>query len=451
MRFRVSSIIVAIVGTGAGCSAPRGADPDVQSMVRDVQSQNCRRSVETLAGFGTRNTMSETAGDTRGIGAARRWIEAEFRRISAESGGRLVVETDSYVQQPDGNRITNPTEIVNVVATLPGAQPESRDRIYVVSGHYDSMCSDPKDFNCDAPGADDDASGIAAVLECARVMSKHHFDATIVFMAVAGEEQGLLGSKHWASVAKQNGKNIAGMFTNDIVGASRGTSGVDHSGHVRVFSEGVPTSQSAEQARLRVATGNESDSASRQLARFVDESTAAYVAGFDAELIFRRDRYLRGGDHISFLEQGYPAVRFTEYEENFDHQHQTPRTENGRDMGDWPKYCDYSYIANVARANLAALASLARGPAAPKNVRIVTAKLTNETTLRWDRCVEPDVVGYEVVWRETTAPNWQHSKSIGNVAEATLPISKDNVFFGLRAVDGSGHRSVVASPMPARE
>jgi len=420
-------------------------------MVRDVHPANCQRTVEALAGFGTRNTMSDTTSETRGIGAARRWIEAEFRTISAESGGRLIVETDSYVQQPDGNRITKSTEIVNVVATLPGTQPESRERIYVVSGHYDSMCTDPKDFNCDAPGADDDASGVAVVLECARVMSKHHFDATIVFMAVAGEEQGLLGSKHWAATAKQGGKNIAGMFTNDIVGASRGPSGVDQSRRVRVFSEGVPTSQSSEQARIRVATGNESDSDSRQLARFVDESTAGYVAGFDAELVFRRDRYLRGGDHISFLEQGYPAVRFTEYEENYDHQHQTPRNENGRDMGDWPKYCDYDYIANVARANLAALASLARGPAAPKNARIITAKLINDTTLRWDKNAESDIVGYEVVWRDTTAPDWQHSKSVGIVTEATLPISKDNVFFGVRAVDAAGHRSVVAAPTPARE
>ena len=451
MRNASIGLVLAWAGLVSGCAAPQPTDPQIASMARDVRSDNCRRTVETLAGFGTRNTMSDASSETRGIGAARRWIESEFRKISADSGGRLIVETDAYMQQPDGNRITKPTEIVNVVATLPGTQPESRERIYVISGHYDSMCSDPKDFNCEAPGADDDASGVGVVLECARVMAKQQFDATIVFMAVAGEEQGLLGSKHWAAAAKQNGKNIAGMFTNDIVGASRGPSGVDQSRLVRVFSEGVPTSQSADQARIRVATGNESDSASRQLARFVDQSVTAYVPGFDAELVFRRDRYLRGGDHISFLEQGYPAVRFTEYEENYDHQHQTPRTENGRDVGDWPKYCDFDYIANVARANLVALASLARGPAAPKNARLVTSKLTNDTTLRWEKSPEPDVVGYEVVWRETTAANWQHSKSFGNVTEATLPISKDNVFFGLRAVDAAGHRSVVAAPTPARE
>jgi Zn-dependent M28 family amino/carboxypeptidase len=273
----------------------------------------------------------------------------------------------------------------------------------------------------------------------------------VVFMAVAGEEQGLLGSKHWAAAAKAKGLNVAGMFTNDIVGASRGPSGIDHSRRVRVFSEGVPAVETPEQARQRVATGSENDSPSRQLARFIDESVAANLPGFDAVMIFRRDRYLRGGDHIPFLDHGYPAVRFTEYEENYDHQHQTPRIENGREMGDWPKFCDYDYVANVARANLVALASLASGPAAPRNVRIITAKLTNDTTLRWDRNVEPDVAGYEVVWRDTTSPVWQHAKPLGNVTEVTLPISKDNVIFGVRAVDASGHKSVVASPSPARE
>src|SRR5215470_362258 len=220
---------LACVGLAAGCAARQHIDPEIARMAADVRPENCRKTVETLAGFGTRNTMSETASDQRGIGAARRWIEAEFRRISAESDGRLTVELDTYIHQPDGNRITRPTEIVNVVATLPGSQAESRDRIYVISGHYDSMCSDPKDPNCDAPGADDDASGVAVVLELARAMSKHSFDATIVFMAVAGEEQGLLGSKHWATSAKSKGLKIGGMFTNDIIGASRGSSGVDHS------------------------------------------------------------------------------------------------------------------------------------------------------------------------------------------------------------------------------
>jgi len=446
-----SLVVGALLLPVCGCASRSGGDHEISQMAAGVRAENCKRTVETLAGFGTRNTMSETDSATRGIGAARRWIQSEFEKIAAKSGGRMTVEMDSYLQEPDGNRITRPTEIVNVVATLRGTQPESAGRIYVVSGHYDSMCSDPKDPNCDAPGADDDASGVAAVLEAARVMAPHPFDATVVFMAVAGEEQGLLGSKHWAEGASARNANVAGMFTNDIVGASRGASGVDHSGQVRVFSEGVPTSQTTAEARLRVLTGNENDSASRQLARYVDETVSEYLPGFDVQMVFRRDRYLRGGDHISFVERGYPALRFTEYEENYDHQHQTPRVEGGREYGDWPKYCDFDYVANVSRANLVSLASLARAPATPKNVRIITAKLTNETTLRWDANLEPDLAGYEIVWRETTAPGWQQSKSVGNMLEATLPISKDNVNFGVRAVDRAGHRSPAAAARPAKE
>lgn len=444
-------LIAALGALVCGCAGRTGGDPQISAMSAAVRSENCKRTVETLAGFGTRNSMSETDSTTRGIGAARRWIQSEFEKIAATSGGRMTVEMDAYVHEPDGNRITRPTEIVNVVATLRGTQPESLGRIYVVSGHYDSMCNDPKDSNCEAPGADDDASGVAAVLEAARVMAPFEFDATIVFMAVAGEEQGLLGSKHWAEAAKARNAPVAGMFTNDIVGASRGPSGVDQSRHVRVFSEGVPTTQTADEARLRVLTGSENDSASRQLARYIDETVTEYVPGFDAELIFRRDRYLRGGDHIPFVERGYPAVRITEFEENYDHQHQTPRIEGGREYGDWPKHCDFEYIANVSRANLVSLASLARAPATPRNVRIITAKLTNDTTLRWDANGEPDLAGYEIVWRETTAPGWQKSKAVGKVTEATLPISKDNVIFGVRAVDRAGHRSPAAAARPAKE
>ncbi len=443
--------VAAVASLSCGCAARNGSDHEISAMSAGVRAENCKRTVETLAGFGTRNTMSETESATRGIGAARRWIQAEFEKIAATSGGRMTVEMDSYLQEPDGNRVTRPTEIVNVVATLRGAQPESAGRIYVVSGHYDSMCNDPKDPNCDAPGADDDASGVAAVIEAARALAPYPHDAPIVFMAVAGEEQGLLGSKHWAEAAKARNANVAGMLTNDIVGASRGPSGIDQSRHVRVFSEGVPTTQTAEEARLRVLTGSENDSASRQLARFIDETVTEYVPAFDVEMVFRRDRYLRGGDHIPFVERGYPAVRVTEYEENFDHQHQTPRVEGGREFGDWPKHCDYDYIANVSRANLVSLASLARAPATPRNVRIITAKLTNDTTLRWDANGESDLAGYEIVWRETTAPSWQQSKSVGRVTETTLPLSKDNVIFGVRAVDKTGHRSPAAAARPAKE
>lgn len=433
----------------AGCA--RGPDAEIAQMAAEVNPDRCRRIVETLAGFGTRHTMSSQEDEARGIGAARRWLLVELQRAAATSKGRLEVVEDPFTYGPDGNRITRPTRIVNLVATLPGSQTESRDRLYVVSAHYDSICNDPKDADCDAPGADDDASGVAVVLELARIMSPHSFDATIVFMLVAGEEQGLIGSRHWAEDARQRGLNVAGMFTNDIVGASVGPSGRSHAGRVRVFSEGVPSALTPEQVRLLATAGGENDSASRQLARFVHETTAEYLPGFEATLIFRRDRYLRGGDHLPFLDSGYPAIRFTEYEENYDHQHQTPRTENGREFGDLPQHCDFHYIANVARANLVSLATLARAPAAPANCRLMTNRLTNDTTLRWDRGTEPDLHGYEVVWRSSTAPMWEHVERVGDACEFTLPLSKDNVYFGVRAVDRSGHRSPAATPRPARE
>lgn len=433
----------------AGCAAP--VDRQITEMAGQVRAENCRRTIETLAAFGTRNTMSSPDDPQRGIGAARRWLRAEFEAIAARTQGRMNVELDSAVHQPDNNRITRATEIVNVVATLRGSQPASQERYYVVSGHYDSMCSDPKDPDCDAPGADDDASGVAVVLELARVMSAYEFDASIVFMAVAGEEQGLLGSKRWAAAARKANRNIAGMFTNDIVGAGVGPTGIGHARHVRLFSEGISPAETPEQNKLRQATGYESDSPARQLARYTNECAAAYLPLFEVELIFRRDRFLRGGDHLSFSEQGYPAVRFTEYEENFDHQHQTPRVEAGRRFGDLPRYCDPEYVANVARANLIALASLARAPAPPRRVRMITARLTNDTTLRWEANIEPDIFGYDVVWRATTAPVWQDARFVGNATEVTLPRSKDNFIFGVRAVDADGHKSPVVVPAPAKE
>jgi len=433
----------------AGCKG--GPDAQIAQMATEVNPDHCRRIVETLAGFGTRHTMSSQDDEARGIGAARRWLLNELEQTAVASGGRLEVAEDSFMYGPDNNRITRPTRIVNLVATLPGTQAQSRDRLYVVSAHYDSICNDPKDAECDAPGADDDASGVAVVLELARIMSPRSFDATIVFMLVAGEEQGLIGSRHWAEQARRRGLNVAGMFTNDIVGASTGPSGRSHAQRVRVFSEGVPSDLSPEQARQLATAGGENDSASRQLARFVHETTVDYLPGFEATLIFRRDRYLRGGDHLPFLDNGYPAIRFTEYEENYDHQHQTPRKEDGREFGDLPRHCDFRYIANVARANLVSLATLARAPAVPENCRLMTTRLTNDTSLRWDRGAEPDLAGYEVVWRSSTAPTWEHVERVGDACEVTLPISKDNVFFGVRAVDRAGHRSPAATPRPARE
>jgi hypothetical protein len=406
--------------------------------------------VRKLVSFGTRNTLSAQDNPTRGIGAARDWLKDEFQKIAQGSGGRLTVELQSF-EQPKAARIPEPIMITNVVATLRGAKAASAARTYVVSGHYDSMCSSPTDAVCDAPGANDDASGVAAVLEMARVMSRHDFEATIVFMAVAGEEQGLLGATYFAEQAKQKEMAIEAMFTNDIVGNTLGGNGVRDRRTVRVFSEGVPSNETTEEAATRRGTGGENDSASRQLARFIKEVGATYLPAFNVQMIYRRDRYLRGGDHIPFLERGFPAVRFCETHENYNHQHQNVRTENGVVYGDLPEFVDYPYIAEVARLNAAALATLALAPARPKEVGLLTRRLTSDTDLQWTANTDEDLAGYEIVWRETVSPVWTHARMVGNVTSYTVKgMSKDNYFFGVRAVDRQGNRSPVSFPRPVR-
>ncbi|QJE02441.1 M28 family peptidase [Massilia forsythiae] len=423
---------------------------EIDAIVREISPQRMRAYVEKLVSFGTRHTMSDTKSDTRGIGAARRWIKSELERCGAASGGRLQVAYDSHVH-PVMARLSSPTEIVNVVATLPGTQAESKDRIYVVSGHYDSRVTDVMNARDDAPGANDDGSGTAAVMEMACVMAKHKFDATLVFMTVAAEEQGLLGAENWAKLAKEKNWNVAGMFDNDIIGNSHSDEGKVDDKQVRLFAEGVqPVKEMSDAARALVATGGENDSITRQLARHVKETGERYVPGFKVTIVNRRDRYLRGGDHIPFLERGFAAVRFTEPAEDFSHQHQDLRTESGKKYGDLIEYMDFNYAANVARVNAASLASLALAPSAPKEVKVITKNLTNKTELAWAPNAEPDVAGYRVVWRDTTAADWQGAVSVGKVTTYTSDLSKDNVFFGVQAVDKDGNVSPATYPMPAR-
>ena len=426
--------------------APRNRT--IANIVREIDARNIEASIRKLVSFGTRNTLSEQNDPKRGIGAARDWLYAEFLKAAELSNGRMTVEKQSY-EQAKTQRIPEPTVITNVVATLKGSQPESTDRIYVVSGHYDSMCNSPTDAKCDAPGANDDASGTAAVLEMARVMAKYEFEATIVFMAVAGEEQSLLGSTYHAEQAKQKNWNVDAMLTNDIIGNTLGGNGVRDRGTVRVFSEGVPTNETPAEANTRRSVGGENDSPARQLARFIKETSEGFVPHMKVMLVYRRDRYGRGGDHIPFLERGYPAVRFTEVHEDFRHQHQNVRIENGVQFGDLPEFVDFGYVANVARVNAASLAALALAPSRPKGVTIVATRLSHDTDLRWDANTEPDLAGYEIVWRDTTSPSWTNSKAVGKVTTFTMKgMSKDNYFFGVRAIDRDGNRSQVTYPKP---
>ena len=402
-------------------AAPVRKNPDIEKIVKEISATRIEATIRKLVSFETRNSLSDTVSDSKGIGAARRWIKNELERCNADRGGRMQVEFDEYIA-PIGPRVPQPTPIINVVATLPGEQAESRDRLYVVSGHYDSMRGTPTDPDGFAPGANDDASGTAAVIEMACVMSKYKFNATLVFMTVAGEEQGLLGSTFYARAAKAKGLNIAGMITNDIIGNSRGSDGKVSKSRVRLFAEGVtPNREMSDDMLTLIRTGGENDSAARQLGRYVKQAAERYLSNFTIDLIYRRDRFLRGGDHSPFLDAGYAAVRMTEPSEDFRHQHQDVRVENGVQYGDLPEFVDFAYVANVARVNAAALASLALGPSAPREVLMENLFLENNTTFRWNANPEPDVVGYRVLWRETTAPFWQHSEDFGNVSVTTFP------------------------------
>jgi hypothetical protein len=419
----------------------------LRRLLRDIDARRIEATVTRLAAFGTRHTLSSQTDPVRGIGAARDWIYEQMTGYAAASGGRMTVQKQTFIQ-PVSSRIPVPTPITNVIATLRG--DTAPNRMYVVTGHYDSRATDVLDFTSDAPGADDDASGVAVIMELARVMARHHTEATIVFAAVAGEEQGLYGSDHMAAVLKAAGADVQAMFSNDIVGTGDAHDGARPDPRtVRLFVEGVPTTETAAEAAIRRSVGGENDSPSRQLGRFAESVAENDATGMRIRVVWRRDRYLRGSDHVSFLLRGYPAARFTEPRENFAHEHQNVRVENGQQFGDLVEFCDFGYIARVARVNGAVLWSLAQAPATPKDVVIDTTALTNMSTLRWRLGAEPDLAGYEIVWRESTAPDWTHVIDVGRVASATIDLSKDNVQFGVRAVDTAGHRSPAAAPRPS--
>ena len=435
--------------SGCGRNHARPVSKDVRQMLQEVSSRNIEQTDHKLVSFGTRHTLSSQTDPSRGIGAATEWVYGQLQQDAAASGGRMTVEQQSFVQPP-GPRIPTPTTITNVIATLHGSQAESAGRTYVVSGHLDSRVTDVLNGTSDAPGADDDGSGVSAVLELARVMSTRHFDATIVFAVFSGEEQGTFGSVNFAGRLKAAGVNVAGMFSNDIIGSSLGQNGVRDRRDLRVFAEGPSPQETAAQAAIRRTMGGENDSPPRELARFVREAAQAAIPKMNVWIIYRRDRFLRGTDDGPFLDQGYPGLRMTEPNEDYRHEHQDVRVENGVQFGDLEQFLDYDYIANVARVNRAALAALANGPAAPSGVKVEASTLTVDTTLSWQPNTEPDLAGYEIVYRDTNMPYWQHTIPVGNVTSYTVKgITKDNYLFGVRAVDKDGNRSVVTFPVPA--
>ena len=423
-------------------------DAAIKQMADEVSAKNIEAIVRKLVSFKTRHTLSDTLSKTEGVGAARNWIKAEYERYAAASGGRMKVEFDAFIQ-PQGNRVDKPTPMKNVLAVLKGTDTADK-RIYIVSGHYDSRVTDVMNAKSFAPGAVDDASGTAVSMELARVMAKHSFPSTIIFMAVVGEEQGLYGSTNVAKRARAEGWQIDAMLNNDIVGNTLAMeTGIKDNRSVRVFSEGVPADETEKQAATRNSVGGENDSPARELARYTKEIAERYVEQLDVKLIYRRDRYLRGGDHTPFSQQGFTAIRITEMNEDFTRQHQDIRKENGTDYGDLPDFADYDYTQKVGRMNLSVLANLALAPPQPQNAGIITSDLTNKTKLRWDAPKGKAPAGYYVLMRETSSPLWEKKFYVTGTT-ATIGYSKDNYIFAVQSVDADGHESLPVFPRPVR-
>jgi Peptidase family M28 len=442
-------------GAASGRGHPEGLPSwwrppaDVRHVLARISPARLRRDDLKLVSFGTRHTLSSQTDPKRGIGAARDWIKSQFDRDAARSNGHMTTSLESYVQ-PVADRIPTPTVITDVVATLHGTDTSANAPVYFVTAHYDSRVTDVLNANAFEPGANDDASGIDAVLELARVMAAHPSQATIKFVATAGEEQGLYGGEHIADVAKKDGLNVQGDLNMDIIGSSLGENGVRDPHTIRLFSEGVPTKhvEDPDIASL-VAVGGENDSPSRQLARYVKETGQNSATDMRVKLVWRRDRFLRGGDQLAFLERGWRAVRFTEPNENFNHEHQDVRVENGVQFGDLPQFVDFNFLARVTRVVGSSLAALARSPQTPTNAVVDASMLSVDTTLRWTKSPDPDVVGYEVVWRDSTEPLWTHARKVGNVDHYTIKgLNKDDNQVGVRAIDRDGNRSPVASTKP---
>lgn len=426
-------------------------DDEIAKMVSEVSADSIKANIEKMVSFETRHSLSDTTSDTSGIGAARRWVASKFLQFRSQHNANMTVELDPYVIEPGASaRVPYPITFKNVLGTLKGSDPND-DRVILISGHLDSRNSDILDSINTAPGANDDASGVAVVLELARVMSAHKFPCTLIFMAVQGEEQGLLGAKHMAKKMREDSVNLIAMLNNDIVGNSLASeTGNKNNKTVRIFSEMIPAVESEEDIKYRSAMKSENDSPSRQLARYTKEISEPYLSGFTATINMRPDRFLRGGDHTPFLQNGFVAVRITEFNEDYTHQHQNIREENGIQYGDLPQFVDYEYAANVARMNLATMASLAKAPGKPQHVTM-QVNLGNITNLAWEPPASgPKPKGYNIVMRETYQPFWEKKIYVEEL-KAALPYSKDNYFFGVQAVGQDGSLSQVVIPIAKRE
>ncbi len=424
-------------------------DPEIAEMVAGVSADSLHAYIQQLVDFGTRNTLSTQTDPKRGIGAARNWVLKKFNEFAKTSQGRLHAYIDTVTILPDGKRVDVPVLLGNVVAVLKGTDTSDK-RIFIISGHLDNMRSDVMDGTGDAPGADDDASGVSAVLECARNMSVHAFPATIIFVAVSGEEQGLLGSTFMADKAKKENWQIEAVLNNDIMGSiNSNETNITNNTQVRVFSEGIPSYETEKNIRFIKYMGLENDSKSRQLARYVKETGERYVDNLSVVMVYRADRFLRGGDHLPYLKNGFTAVRITEMNENFTHQHQDVRMENGIQYGDLITNINFEYLRKNTAMNLSVLANLAKAPSVPQEVTMEIKDLSNNTLLSWKPPLDGITAGYYVLIRETTSAVWQ-KKFYSKNTSMQLPYSKDNYFFGVQSVSESGNESLPVIPIPGK-
>lgn len=424
-------------------------DAEIETMVKEINSDSLKANIYNLVSFGTRNTLSTQGNSLRGIGAAKQWILSKFNAFATQSQGRLSAYIDTTTYLPDGKRVNRAIALGNVVATLKGTDTNDK-RIFIISGHLDNMRTSVMDSVGDAPGANDDGSGTAAVIECARVMSKYKFPATIIFVTLSGEEQGLLGAYYMANKAKAASWKIEAVLNNDIMGSNNSSeTNIINNTQIRVFSEGLSVLDTGRVAMQIRSLGLENDGRARQLARYVKEVGERYIDNLQVMMIYRNDRFLRGGDHTAFAENGFAAVRFTEMNENFYHQHQDVRKEKDIQYGDLPEFLDFEYLRKNTALNLANLANLAKAPAVPEEVKVDVKKLSNSTYLYWKAPKSGNVKGYYVLIRETTSAVWQKKIYI-EALEARLPYSKDNYFFGVQSVSAEGNESLSVVPSVGR-
>lgn len=422
-------------------------DPVIEQMVSNVSADSMKSYITALVAFGTRHTLSSLTDTKKGIGAARNYVLQKFQQFAGQSNGRLTAFIDTVTLQPDKRRVNREVILGNVMGVLKGTDPTD-NRVFIISGHLDSRRTNIMDSVGIAPGANDDGSGTAAVIECARVMSKHPFPATIIFVAVSGEEQGLLGSTFLANKAKKENWNVAAMLNNDIVGSNNSNeTNIINNTELRVFSEGIPHFETEKHIRRIISLGLENDGSSRQLARYVKETGERYVGNIHVILEYRTDRFLRGGDHLPFLNNGFTAVRITEMNENYTRQHQDIRVENGIHYGDLTEHIDFEYLRKNTAVNLSTLANLAKSPGIPSGVTIEVKELTNSTLLKWKQ--NPKATGYFVLMRPTASSVWT-KKFFTKESSMRLPYSKDNYFFAVQTVSDSGNESLPVIPEVGR-